>query len=520
VRQAPRVGPRQATQPARRTPSAARAIRREEHRALRQQRHAPRVTTAPQRPAPSRTATESQQRRAATQAQQRRATPDRAAIRAAQRQERTLRRQEDRSLRRLPASQRAARREEIRHAREQRAQERRQRVQQQQQQQATTPAGSARPNAQAERNPTRNAARAARRNGRPRIAAQAARQGRFASAFVRPAAAREHWRARRHHWTARQAWRHHVRAPFIAWYGPVFWPYAYADVFDYTFWPAGYDDGYWAYIYDDFVDGLFWGEVGPPAEYAYAPEPSGSPSGSSAPVRYAAVRELCRQPGSGITAWPIAEIEKKVGLDADQKRLLADMRRDAEKAAVAFKSSCPAENAFPLTPPGRLAAMTARLEATLEAVETVKPALDTFYNSLSDEQKERFNEIGPKPKAETTARAAADAGQTCKQPKPGLANLPIEKIEDVVKPTDAQGPELDALQEATEKAVGILQAACPDDTPLTPPGRLDAMATRLKAMIEAANTVKPALDGFYAALTNEQKARFNRMGRELADTTD
>jgi hypothetical protein len=35
-------------------------------------------------------------------------------------------------------------------------------------------------------------------------------------------------------------------------------------------------------------------------------------------------------------------------------------------------------------------------------------------------------------------------------------------------------------------------------------------------MIEAANTVKPALDAFYASLNAEQKARFNRLGRELA----
>ena len=33
-------------------------------------------------------------------------------------------------------------------------------------------------------------------------------------------------------------------------------------------------------------------------------------------------------------------------------------------------------------------------------------------------------------------------------------------------------------------------------------------------MIEAANTVKPALGSFYGSLTTEQKARFNRLGRE------
>ena len=487
---APHIAPRQAARPGPRpAPSAAGAIRREERRAQRRQT-TPRATAKPRNATASRNA----------------AAPQPATTRAAQRQERALRRQEDRSLRRLPPAQRAVRRQDIQRAREQRVQQRQQ----------ATPNALAQPNAQVQR----NAQRGPRRNGQPRIAAQAARQGRFAAAFAQPAASTQQRQARRHRWSAREAWRHHARAPFVAWYGPVFWPYAYSDVFDYTFWPDGYDDGYWAYAYDDFVDGLFWGEVGPPAEYAYAPPPSGA-SSAPAPVRYAAVQELCKQPGSGITAWPIAEIEKKVGLNDEQKQLLADMRRDAQTAAGAFKASCPAENAFPMTPPGRLAAMTARLQSTLDAVDTVKPALDKFYNSLSDEQKERFNEIGPKPTtgAETAQASAGDA-QSCKQPKPGLANLPIEKIEDTVKPTDAQEADLAKLQDATDKAVGLLQAACPDETPITPPGRLDAMATRLKAMIDAANTVRPALDSFYGSLSNEQKARFNRMGRDLAAAND
>ena len=43
-----------------------------------------------------------------------------------------------------------------------------------------------------------------------------------------------------------------------------------------------------------------------------------------------------------------------------------------------------------------------------------------------------------------------------------------------------------------------MQAACPDETPITPPGRLEAMEKRLQAMIDAAKTVKPALESFYA----------------------
>lgn len=428
--------------------------------------------------------------------------------------ERALRRREDRELRNLPAAQRAQRREEIRNARQQRALNRQQLVQ---------PNGiQTRQNARRTQDQSgARALRASRRGGEARLTREAARRGRFAAPFAAHASANgEYKHARhRHHRFARlaahRAWRHGHRAVFVAWYGPIFWPYAYADIFDYTFWPYGYDDGYWAYVYDDFFDGVFWGDYGPPDEYVYA---ESAPRVSSPPrPSYAAVRDLCREPGSGVTAWPFADIERKVRLDAEQKELLADIRKASQDAAATFKASCPPEDSFPLTPPGRLDAMTARLEATLQAVQTVRPALENFYASLSDEQKERFNEIGPKrTAANAEAREASQAAESCKEPKPGLSNLPIEKIEDVVNPTDAQVTELNKLQDATAKAVEIMQAACPGEIPLTPPGRLDAMEKRLQSMIDAARTVKPALESFYGSLTGEQKARFNRIGRQLA----
>jgi hypothetical protein len=366
----------------------------------------------------------------------------------------------------------------------------------------------------------RNAAvnnHALRHNGNARFAPQTTRQGRFASRF----GARGF--AHGANFAAHNAWRHGWRAGFVGWYGPVFWPYAYSDIFDYAFWPGGYDDGYWANAYDGFFDGMFWGESGPQDAYAYAPAAAHSSRTSRA--NYAGVQELCKQPGSGITAWPFADIERKVGLNDEQKALLGDVRKAADDAAATFKASCPAENTFPLTPPGRLTAMTARLQGTLDAVKIVRPPLETFYASLSDEQKERFNALGPKSatnkqaanNAETTGAMPQDA-KSCTEAKPGLANLPIEKIADVVKPTAAQQDTLKQLQDATAKAVSVLQAACPEDVPITPPGRLAAMETRLQAMVDAANTVKPALEGFYASLTNEQKARFDRISQQLAQS--
>jgi hypothetical protein len=303
----------------------------------------------------------------------------------------------------------------------------------------------------------------------------------------------------------------------------LFWPYAYTDIFAYTFWPWGYDDAYWYYAYDNFFDGIYYSDYGTYGDYAAAPATTRTARRSTANASYASVEQLCKQPGSGITAWPFAEIEQKVGLTDQQKPLLEDLKAAAKKAADDFAATCPAQNNFAATPPGRLEAITARLQATDDAVADVKPALDAFYNSLSDEQKERFNEIGPKQEtatANSNSRATVGSGssdrQACTDAKPGLTTLPMQQIEQSVKPTEAQQDEFKNLQNATGKAVEILQAACPNEVPLTPPGRLDAMDQRLKAMIEAANTVKPALNDFYGSLSNEQKARFNRLDRQTA----
>jgi hypothetical protein len=227
-----------------------------------------------------------------------------------------------------------------------------------------------------------------------------------------------------------------------------------------------------------------------------------------------ALGQLCEEPEKGITAWPIASIEQAVRPTSEQRALLDELKSAAAKAADAFKESC--GDSYAMTPPGRLRSMTNRISATLEAVRIVRPALEKFYNSLSDEQQARFNALGPdigessqrQPQQEANAQP-----DTCGEPKPSLTNLPIERIETVIRPAGTQKEALDRLRGATEKAVQGLQGACPEDVPLTPVGRLEAMEKRLEAMMQAAKLVQPALDEFYATLGSEQKARFNTLGR-------
>ena len=198
------------------------------------------------------------------------------------------------------------------------------------------------------------------------------------------------------------------------------------------------------------------------------------------------------------------------------RKLLDDVKQAAAEAADTFKASC-AQN-FPLTPPGRLAAMTNRLEATLQAVRTVRPALAAFYNSLSDEQKARFTAIGPDVGADRPGRRRGRIRSGT--PKPAAAKSPVSPICRSSGSRMPCGRSNSSRARSTgstrrpDKAVDLLAAACPDFIALTPVGRLEAMEKRLEAMVQAGKTVQPAMEEFYASLSNEQKARFNTLGQQ------
>ena len=178
-------------------------------------------------------------------------------------------------------------------------------------------------------------------------AVQAAARGRFAARFRNNADPRAQvaLAARLNGWAPRNAWRHHVRAAFVPWLGPVFWPYVYSDIFAYTFWPQAYDDAYWAYAYDDLIDTVFWDSGSPYSAYAstasdgsgYA-EPGGAMAGSSrlrerSGVSPQALRQLCRNPDKGITAWPFAEITHALRPTSEQRVLLDQLKSAAAHAA-------------------------------------------------------------------------------------------------------------------------------------------------------------------------------------------
>ena len=91
--------------------------------------------------------------------------------------------------------------------------------------------------------------------------------------------------------------------------------------------------------------------------------------------------------------WPAADIASTLKLD-DTARARLDVLQDTTLRTMETLNACPSKAA--VTPQARLAAVKARLEKMLQAVNGVGDALDDFEAGLSDEQKAGFEAIGPK----------------------------------------------------------------------------------------------------------------------------
>jgi hypothetical protein len=323
-----------------------------------------------------------------------------------------------------------------------------------------------------------------------------------------------HWDGDHHHHDHEHCW---WGCGFvIGWIGWVWWPYAYADLWDYTLWRYGYD-GFWPYAYDDLYSGIYGGYA--PYQYDYVPNGYASRPAATPAAGYAAGQRVAPPPAtsgaicggqeSGLTDWPIERITEQVQPN-DVERALLDKLKDATTQAITLlQSACPTD--LPSTPTGRLAALQQRIAAMLQAVRVIEPALADFYHALSDEQKERFNTLDAAPVGGAKPVApASDPAHACSSQ---IATIPTDRIEQVVHLDPAQRDALANLNKASSDAADILRKSCPEATALTPPGRIAEMEQRLNAMLQAVDIVQPALAQFYDSLSDEQKARFNRMQR-------
>jgi hypothetical protein len=102
---------------------------------------------------------------------------------------------------------------------------------------------------------------------------------------------------------------------------------------------------------------------------------------------------LCSRRAEGFTQLPAQRIEQIIKPAQQQLDAFEKLKSASVDAADQLHASCPTQ--LPQTPIDRFDAVSKRLDAMAEAIRIVRPALADFYASLSDEQKARFNTLGP-----------------------------------------------------------------------------------------------------------------------------
>jgi hypothetical protein len=317
----------------------------------------------------------------------------------------------------------------------------------------------------------------------------------------------------------RGRWRH--RHGGYGWVGPLFWPFAYDDVYDYAMWGYEDDTPFWDYGYDDIYAGLFY----PYGYYqlaGYLPESAGRTevsarqSAGNPPAASGQIEQMCGEDSRDIAGLPIDQIQKAIQPDDAQRAALDDLANASAKAAQEIKAACP--TGIALTAPDRLADMQARIEAMIGAVGTVQPPLQKFYDSLNDEQKARLNALGQDQRRQEHAQnGRGSLAEGCGAGPSSVTNWPTAEIDARLHPTTpAQHESLAALKDASARAADQLKGSCQFANALTPPARLAAVEKRLDVMLQAVRSVRGALDSFYAKLSDEQKAQFEAIGPQLA----
>lgn len=330
--------------------------------------------------------------------------------------------------------------------------------------------------------------------------------------------------AHQDHW-----WRH--RHGGFGWVGPVFWPFAYYDIYDYALWGDGYDPSFWDYGYTDLYAAVFdpygYDDLIGYAEYlpSYVGRSRANAYASMRTddrARPATLTQMCGDDRRDIAGLPTDSVAQTIQLNDEQRAALDELASASAKAAQIIKDSCPKDIA--LTAPARLAAMQDRIEAMIAAVQTVQPPLEKFYGLLNDEQKARLNALAaeqrPARRSDVANTATPAAGDDCGGAKPGLTDWPSEVIDRAVKPNDEQRGHLAALQSAAAKAADLLKTSCQPADALTPPARHAAAGRRLQTLLDAVKTVRPPLERFYASLSDEQKANFDAIGPQRLSSAE
>jgi hypothetical protein len=202
----------------------------------------------------------------------------------------------------------------------------------------------------------------------------------------------------------------------------------------------------------------------------------------------------------------VERIRAAIGPNAEQMAKLQRLGGAIAAAANYLGKSCPAE--IPAQPIARLQLMDSQIQILTMAADMIRQPLQEFEQSLTDEQRAKFN--GGPVGRNASARADKTKRPACGSAAPAI-DWSIGEIDKSVQPTEAQRSALSDVQQAFGKAASDLQAHCPTSVPRSAVGRLDTIEARLDATWRAILSIQVALEDFESQLSDEQKGRLQAM---------
>jgi LTXXQ motif family protein len=280
--------------------------------------------------------------------------------------------------------------------------------------------------------------------------------------------------------------------------GPLAWPTAYEDVIGFTLWPKEYGERLRVHGIGDVLSTAFAPSSAIAARTQQAR--AGDPNSAPAPT-------ACGSVDLTANDWPIAQITTTTELNESQRATLDQFKTALSDAVSSIKSTCRDDSN--LAPVERLRAMQNTLWAVHDAAQLIRAPLASFYDSLNDEQKQRFA-APAQLQAGGRTPSRIETARMCDLPQ---ADSAMRQIDQSVRPTKAQRSSLEALQKKSFEMGQFLMASCLKPMPATPVERLDAAADRLTAVIFAASNLNMALNDFTSQLSDEQKTKLNSMVR-------
>ena len=290
-------------------------------------------------------------------------------------------------------------------------------------------------------------------------------------------------------------WRHSDGG--YGWVGPLFWPFAFDDIYDYAIFGDG--TGFSGYGYRDIYAAIF----APYDQDDIASYRLDNSPGTKA-RRNVSLQQLCGEAVDEIAGRTIAQMQQVIQPNEAQGAALGEFAKASSQAAYIIRSSCPAQ--APLTAPDRLTAMQDRIEAMITAMSLLRAPFANLYDLLDEQQKARLNERAASRRTAVTNTTGCEAEASAALP------WPAAEIEAGLHPDHRQLGLLEALQKTSERAVDILNRTCPPADALTPSARFSAANRRLIAMLQAVRQVKAALQDCFATLSDGQRAQLEAIG--------